>query len=196
MAGEFSAAKSEFNIGVDDLQLSDRERELASKILRPETFLSIAEGDRLVGYLAERLAMSGLSIPISQIQGFSAFTAQLDEVTAEENLTGPVGYSDLTTVGPSLSALPNGLYAVTHGCVSAGVAGTPYHMSLSINGAAASDDLACWHRNGDETSVSRGNLITLSSSDNNSITAKYRVGDASTGGWQRRWLQVIKISNL
>lgn len=193
MTDQFGGGKPGFKFGKDDLQLSDYELTLAAKILRPETMLQI--DDRFIGYLAERLVLSGLNLPISQIQGFSGFSAQFDEITTDENLSNQMTYTDLATVGPSLDDLENGLYAVTHGSVIAGTALTPYYMSLSINGASATDALACWHRNGDETSVSRGNLITLSD-DTNTIVAKYRTGDASTGGWQNRWLQAIKISNL
>lgn len=193
----FANPKSEFQLGEDDLQLSDYEREFASKLLRPETFLAIAEGDRLIGYLAERLAMSGLSIPISQIQGFTGFTAQSDEVITDQS-TASASFVNLATTGPSVSGVAPGVYLFIWGAAAyndSASSDAEAQICIDINGSDSTELARTEASAGERSSAVRATVKTLTATSS-TITCQYRALVAGTAFFSERWLIAIKISNL
>lgn len=182
--------------GEGNLELSDYERQLAQKLLRPETFLFI--DDRIIGYLAERLVLAGLNLPITQVQGFEAFTARSELVQTDETTTS-TAYTNLATTGPTLDGLPNGEYLILVGCFAkaSGGAAEGARMSIEVNGAAAADADSCISSSTGDVSVMRPTLKTLSSANDNTVVAKYRSTDGgSTATFSERTLVALKYQNI
>lgn len=179
-----------------DAELTDKERELLSKmfsnpLLFPREFKS---------WISNYLALNGLDIPISQIQGFTSFSANLSEVATNESLAaGTTTYSNLATVGPELTGLPDGQYLIGYGCnASRDTQQRTLYYSPSFNGAAASDNDAAQvdTNTTDYVTLVRFTTETLDAGGNNSITMKYRQSGASTvASYKNRWLVCLRIAN-
>lgn len=135
---------------------------------------------------AQWLEQRGLRTPVSQVVGFGQFLVQpaTDVLTSES--TSSATYVDLATVGPSLSTLGDGKYLVFFGFVVA--AGTNQGlMSISVNGASATDSLS--------TSTARAVAVTLSGGGANTIVSKYR-SPGGTCGFLNRWLLALRYANI
>jgi hypothetical protein len=130
------------------------------------------------GWLPEWIGQSGIDIPISQVIGFSQFTAQTAaRIITSEGRTSST-YGDLATVGPTLTDLPDGQYLVLFGT---GAAVTTVATTAVMNVQINSTVLAA----------------TLNNSGVNTLTAKYRSGDNATNSqFLNRWLIALKYSNL
>ena len=153
-----------------------------------------------LGDLRSFLEGSGFSIPISQIQGFSQFAAQYATVTTEQAITSDT-YADLGTAGPSLSNLPSGKYLFLYGAALEGRPtdnGTIAWMSVSVNGAAASDSDGIRQQGALAIPASRATIATLRT-PSNTVTAKYRWSSsgvpASNPTASYRWLVALKYAN-
>lgn len=146
-------------------------------------------------WMIDKVASSGFDVPISQVIGFTLFAPQEASVLTASEATTSTNYADLTTVGPTISGLPDGVYLVQHGCrAKASVAGNTAVQSVSANGAAASDSDAVMADVDQFVTVSAPVVVTLAAGGNNSITCKYRVS-AGTGTFHLRRLVVARISN-
>lgn len=165
---------------------------------RTDKFLSnpLEFPDAFKKWLLDWLAQNIPPIPVNQLLGFVQTRAYVaDDIPAFE-ATVSSSYDDLTTPGPILSGLADGSYLVFHGCEigsSDGFSAKGWE-SLSINGAAASDNNANRAFNGGtrkDTSF-RGDLMTLNAGGNNEIAMVYR---SSTGApnFGRRWLLAIRV---
>lgn len=148
-----------------------------------------------LGQLKFWLEQSGLNIPVAQILGFTQFTAKVaTQITTNETTTS-LTYTDLATVGPSLTALPNGSYLVLFSSEARNT--TPNDgavMSLSFNGGAAGDgDAAYTFANLVQTTI--GFTVVTLSSGANTIEAKYRADVGGTAEFQRRKLVAFKYAN-
>ena len=136
------------------------------------------------------------AIPVGQILGFSAFNALVAPTIqpATTETTVSTAYTNLTTVGPQVSAVPAGKYLILFGCLAANSTGSASLMALSVNGSAGTDDESCGTaQTGGVTSVMVAVAKTLTL-DSNTIVAKYRVV-GGTGSFLRRWLIALKYSN-
>lgn len=144
--------------------------------------------------LATWIGQSNLNIPITSVLGFSQFTAQNAPfiVTAETTASG--AYTDLATVGPTLTGLPGGMYLIMFGAVANNSgAGNQTYMSVQANSTAAVDADSC------ETSSATHQSIMMAVAKslpvgNNTVTAKYRVA-AGTGNFFNRWLLALRYAN-
>jgi hypothetical protein len=147
--------------------------------------------------LAFWLEQRGIHIPISQILGFSQFVLKYATVDAGEATTSTT-FTDLATVGPSLTGLSNGTYAVLFGCWGQSTDATqPARMSISVNGvAAAAGDGIQIPSSAAQMSSMRLIQETLSSGGNNSIAAKYCVaGGVNTATFAHRWIAALRVAN-
>jgi hypothetical protein len=147
--------------------------------------------------LAFWIEQRGLHIPVTQLIGFSQFTAQAAPFISSSESTTSTAYTALATAGPAITGLSDGRYLVMYGAlISTSSGGDRSIMSLSYNGAAASDSDACESRDTNLSSVSRTTTATLAGGGNNSITAKYRssVG-TSTATFASRWLVALRYGN-
>lgn len=146
-------------------------------------------------WMVDRVAVSGLNLPIGQIIGFSQFTVQSDFIETNESTTS-LPYTDLATVGPTLTGIPDGQYILGFGAQT-GVVTDSASMSVSVNGAAASDaDSATMGTSG----AIGGNIVrfissTMSTGGNNTVTAKYKTNNGTTIPFMRRWLIALKYAN-
>jgi hypothetical protein len=151
-------------------------------------------------WMIDRVATSGFDLPISQIVGFSQFTAQAAPTIGTSESTTSTTFTDLATVGPSLTGLPDGEYVFFFGAeADTATAGKIAAMALSINAAALGtppigDD--CESRSDQLVSISRAVTATLSNGGNNSVVAKYATDDALAAAFfSSRWLIALRYAN-
>lgn len=137
------------------------------------------------------------AIGIKNILGFSQFTAQAASPVATQETTSSTAYVDLATVGPTLTNLPDGQYIIVFGCAAANnTAGIGSRMSVQVNGTAAVDADNCLMSGAENSGLARVVVKTLNNSGNNTVTAKYRCGNAAaTAFFQVRWLVALKFTN-
>ena len=148
-----------------------------------------------LGELKTWLEQNPPTIPISQIVGFEQFTAKGDQITTEES-TASNTFTDLTTVGPSLTGLADGSYIVLFGASLQAVGGNIFQMGISINSDAVDGNHICETATTTNLSLAHGQLLTLSGGGNNSIVAKYRMNTGASAGHARyRWLIALRYSN-
>lgn len=150
-----------------------------------------------LGQLRTWLEQNPPAIPVTQILGFSQFTAQADRVsnTASES-TVSTTYTDLATVGPRLTGLPDGKYLVVFGAgAQTSVAGIGAVMSISVNGATPVDADGATVQSASIAGGTSAVLKTLSSGGNNTLSVQYRIDGAATGGWLLRWLIALRYAN-
>ena len=177
----------------EEKKLSTEERILMQKILSNPLYFPKEFKTWLNDYLAVNIPL----IPISQILGFSTFSASISTTTASFATTSNTYVT--SSSGPSISAIPNGKYIFIYGTLATNsTLDKINYFSPSVNSAVPSDNnAAIWGTN--PTNIHHGVtycfLSTLSSSNNNRIDMEYRV-DGGTGNWKSRWLALIKYSDL
>jgi hypothetical protein len=189
------SASSDF-FGKDDLQLSESERVLTDKILRPEAWLLSSQTDRLLGYIAERLAMGLLNIPLNQIAGFTSFKPYIATRVDTAQTTSSTSYTNLSTVGPELAGLPDGTYFVVYGASISTDTGDNGYYSPKINSTEAVDGNAVFKSASPRTEITGTLDAVIRGTDNdNTITMRYRVANgAAVATFQFRWLYAIRYA--
>lgn len=153
-------------------------------------------------YVMDWLQTQRLSIPIGQVFGFQQFlstqvTVYISNLTVTETTTSGA-YTDLTTVGPEITALPDGKYIVLV-CAAAFVSGsaTDGWMSYSANGDAANDGRGsrCATVNA-LSGIVMVSTVTLNNGGNNDLKAKYKSSDGATSAlFTNRCLLAIRYDN-
>lgn len=148
-------------------------------------------------WMIDKVVSSGFDLPISQIIGFAGFLAQEGNtiVTPTETTTSTT-YTDLATVGPSISGLTPGRYLIFFGNTSSTTSSSAQATtSVQVNATAASD--ADMLLNGSTTTVpvSRAILKDLAL-ESNTLTMKYKAFTAGTASFRDRWMIALKIANL
>lgn len=150
-----------------------------------------------LGELRSYMETSGFQLPISQVVGFTQFTAQYENVSNSEAITSST-YSDIATVGPEITNLPSGSYLLIYGAYLEGQpsSNTVAYCSPSVNGSTPSDSQAAIQQALYQVSVSAASLATLSN-DTNSVKLQYR---RSTSGPYNptatyRWLVALRYAN-
>lgn len=140
----------------------------------------------------------GQIIPnIDQIPGYSAQTPYSATPINVEETTTSTAYTDLTTPGPLLTKLPDGVYTISWGAASnTSVASTRTKMGISINGAAVDNNMQAYTLSTVAVGVSFTTSQTIQGqSGGNTIWCKYALGaTGATGTWGGRWLVAIRIS--
>lgn len=136
-------------------------------------------------------------LPVTQVIGFSQFTAQsaVDNTVADVN--GPNGVSGPST--PGLAGLPDGKYVVLWGCrASTTVTGDDAAMSLSVNGSAYSIDLSAATRSANRSSIATASIQTLNNNGSNSLASIYAYAGSGSGTaeFRDRWLIALKFANV
>lgn len=172
--------------------LTEKERQQVERFFGDPTIFPAIFRSWLVAYIEANPPL----LPISQITGFSQFTAKyatVQSVTGEN--TTSTTYTNLTTTGPELTGLPDGLYLVLHGCVShTSVAGSQARQSISVNGVTAVDDDATQCGVANNQSVMTAVIKTLDAGDN-TILCKYRCEGGAAGEFSYRFLIALKYAN-
>lgn len=152
-------------------------------------------------HLVDYIAVNQPQIPISQILGFAQFTAiaatPIGTSAASSESTASTSFTDLATVGPQLTGLADGKYVIIFGAsIRSATNGEDHYMSVDANGAGASDADALFGTNGNRYAAARAITKTLQNGGNNSLTAKYKTGNAASDVHaSHRWLLALKYAN-
>lgn len=174
--------------------VSDGDISLIKKTLsRPEVIQQVAPN--FFAYMVDYLSVNQPLVPISQISGFSQFTAKFDLVATAQS-TSSTSFVDLGTVGPQLTGLPRGSYVILFGAQYAKASGAT--MSVSLNGASADveDGATTAVNTGAGMSIMRAVAKTLTDPESNSVVVKYKSDDGGSSSWQNRWLIVLRYANI
>ena len=183
--------------------ITDADRELAKRILRPELF-----NEALMSYIVDYAAVNTLPIPVSMIEGYGLQAPYYNVVNTSETTTSTT-YADLATSGPTLTkgfsaastsdtqALSDGVYLIIYGFTGyCNNANNQAYMSLSLNSAAASDADAVYMTGTGAnipSSYCRATVQTLRNGNQNTGQAKYRV-TAGTGTYVSRFVIAFRIT--
>ena len=174
--------------------LTDFDYRVAACLLKLTNSLQLPKDT--LGYLVEYLSLNQPVIPVSQLSGFSSFNAQSARVETEES-TASGTYTDLATVGPQLTALPDGEYVVMYGCYGQNSGTSTARISLKVNSTEAIDAEAAVALVGatNVVSIMSAAIKTLSNNGNNTLTCRYRAG-SGTSTFGTRWLIAFKYAEL
>lgn len=150
----------------------------------------------------QKVALDGEPVPQSQIQGLASFNVTVANAVAALETTSATAYTDLSTVGPQLTGLRNGLYIVLFGAqMNISDTTEAARVSLSINSASASNNevLALAQSPGSGAalaiSTSRASSLTLSNDNNNSVKMVYKTDSGTSCGFSLRWMLAIRYGN-
>lgn len=153
----------------------------------------------LMAYIFDYIQTGRLQVPIGQVFGFQKFlstqvaTYPSDFLGGSESTTS-TAYTDLATVGPTLTGLPAGKYVVfIRGVGDVDAAGHAGYMSISVNGSSPSDDDAIWVQTANFVTGTSFSLQTLSQASNQ-IVAKYRAA-SGTVFFQDRFMVALRYDN-
>lgn len=147
-------------------------------------------------WLTSYLELNPPLLPISQIAGFSGFTAQSARVSAGESTTSGT-YAAIT--GPDITGLPAGQYLVLFGAsnVRSSVAGGIQYMGVRVNSTDPTDAEAAYAEasvGGSGSSGISAAIVKTLTTKNNSLSCRYRVS-AGTGSYANRFIIALRISN-
>ena len=173
----------------DEAHLTRAEEEFIRRYLsRPESF-----PQEFWGAVLQKVLLDLDKIPGSQIVGLAQFLPRVADIIAPSSgeSTTSTSFVDLTTVGPSLNDLSDGTYMLLFGAQCQATAPSVAVMSVSLNGAAATDADSLV-TDATNTSTTRLVIADLRNNNNNAIVAKYRSSGGATCSFLRRWLVAIK----
>ena len=146
-----------------------------------------------LGELRTWLEQNPPAITIQSIVGYSQTTPQSATDVVPNETTTSLTFTDLATAGPTLTNLPDGNYLFIWGAAMTQSSSAGY-MGLKINSTEATDNESAVNGAASIIPGARALVKRLSNGGNNTVTCRYRV-DGGTGGWQRRWLHAIRVSN-
>lgn len=176
--------------GIETL-LSPEELQLQQRLFSaPETL-----PDAFKSWVVNYIAVNGSPIPPSQVLGLRSSRAVQSQILTSES-TASTTYTDLATVGPTISGLSDGTYLLTFGCIFNSAAGGDGYMSVSSNAATPSDNDAAFANASaaGRFNIVRAVLVTLSNQNNNSVNMQYRV-TSGTNSFRYRWLIAQRVGN-
>lgn len=135
-------------------------------------------------------------LPITQVPGFALFTARAAPTIAADQSTASTSPTSLSTAGPTLTSLSNGLYLMLFGASGDIVGGgnpTGY-MGIKVNSTEPTSAAALYF---DSASRAPGAFIALAtlSAGNNTLLARYWTSGTGTVECKNRWLVVLRYAN-
>jgi hypothetical protein len=147
-------------------------------------------------YMVQYLALNQPPISISQVIGFSGFSAQFDsEQDSNVETTASTSFTDLATVGPLITGLPDAEYMLIYASVAKNsLLNDAARIAPEVNSTVATIADAA------ETQLtSYGSIVgfakkSLANGGNNTVTLKYATS-AGTASFYRRRLIALKIAN-
>lgn len=155
-----------------------------------------------LGDLLAYIELNPPKIPLAQIQGYISnepYTAT--PVNPEQSTTSLGTFVDLTTVGPSLSGLPDGTYIVTWGSImSTTVAANRAQMGVSVNGGAVDTTVLAATNSPSAVGSTGQRSITVqmaAGSGGSTVVCKYRLAlttPAGTATFGNRYLSAVRVS--
>lgn len=150
-----------------------------------------------LGELRTWLEQNPPAITIQSIVGFTGFTGRSADLSTTETTTSTT-YTNLATVGPQLSGLPDGSYLVWFGAKMAiGTDLEQGRMSIALNGVALGDTHCVATQSSKLGSLSHAvGVNTGAAGGNNTLTAKYKSSNAAvTATFENRFLIALKFAN-
>lgn len=191
-----STTSSNPNFAQSPLDFQPTAREIALREWLLRDVLTTPAYKDFAGWVNGRILVDGSEIPISQISGFSGFTAQAATPVITSEGTTSTTFTNLATTGPELTGLADGQYVFIFGCSSVNSGAATAQMSLSYNGAAPSGSDSADNSVNVFSGTARAVTKTLSNGGNNTVTCKYMSSSgASTATFYNRWLVGIKFAN-
>lgn len=187
------ADKATFSLDSDDPYLSPDERKVVRRLLsHPEDF-----PQEFWSAVNQKVALDGEPIPASQIQGGKTLPFYEATIINSLETTTSTTFTDLSTIGPTLTNLSDGSYLVIGEASCHNDTDTLVSiMALQINDTAPSGDSTTLFTAGTSSTQGAGVLLVdLRNNNNNTLTCKYRVNGASTGTWFHRRLYAFKVGN-
>lgn len=203
MADPIAAATQQLGVGKEQVQVTEWfQKQLLAALSDPLFNVSKA----FETWIIDRVAFSGLNVPIGQIVGYSLAAGQaapkVDNVTAEAHTTSAVYAAPNVSggAGPVLTDLSDGSYLVLFGGSGGGdfANNVTYHMGVSVNGSTPVDaESAEWGSDRGNTSGVMAVIAVLAAGGtSNVLTAVYRSSDGTDRGNVRyRWITAIKLAN-
>lgn len=147
--------------------------------------------DEFKSWVGDWFATNIPKIPISQVYGFKVHSVKTAPPISAEESTSSTSYTDLATVGPTLSSLANGFYLVLFGADVWVDPTNVKYMGVSIDGAAVDPSTEAAMEVGNSGRVF---LADLSQGNHqHTLQAKYRVA-SGTQSFADRWLSVLKVA--
>lgn len=155
--------------------------------------------DEALQGLRNWLEINPPTLPISQIVGFSQFTANAAR-TPDESTTTSTTYADPTSgvAGPEVDSLPDGHYVCFFGASTTGISSdnTVTFTTVEVNGVVPSDDLSAIEAQQDlHASVSGAVLLDLKGGGNNTVKLVYRTTTGTGVDIRSRWIVMLRYSN-
>lgn len=173
--------------------VSDADLQFVSRAFgNPNLIAQVAP--QFLSYIVSYIEQAGLLIPVSQVPGFNNFTAQTHRVETEQS-TASTSYTDLSTVGPTLTGLPDGKYVFFYGCYASNGSAASSRISLKVNSTEAVDADAAVAVSSTAVSIATAVVKDLDNNGVNTVTCRYRAG-SGTSSFGTRWLIALRYSNL
>lgn len=148
-----------------------------------------------LGQLRTWLEQNPPAIPVTQILGFSQFTAASAPYIGTTETTTSLSFSDLATVGPTISGLSDGQYIIMFGAAASAASGDEADMGIQINGANVDPTQTVVTLSTSFTPAAMAVVTRLSGGGNNTIVAKYLSLKGGTASFGRRWMIALRFSN-
>lgn len=143
----------------------------------------------LMAYILDYVQTSRLIIPIGQVFGFTNFTAFFDDVSTQESTTSATA-TDLATVGPTITGLPDGTYVVLFGASCRNTTGSA-EAYLVIDGNVTGDPCKAG-ANTEFFSASRHVAVTFTGGGSHTLSMKYRQNGGGTAEFYGRELIALR----
>ena len=192
---------SAYDVHGTSVSKDGKEKQELRQVIRDElrSYLQDPLGfpEEFKGWLPEWITQVGIDLPISQVIGFSGFTFNVAPRVNTSEGTSSATYTNLTTVGPQLTGLPDGQYFIIFGCTAGSGAARDLSMSVKINATEAIDDDRLFLAN-TTTTLSNVSAIskTLAGGGNNTILSRYKTSSGAAVQVSQRWLAALKFANV
>ncbi len=160
--------------------------------------------DKFLNWLPNHLTLNPPDINIDQINGYQENSSSGAQTITVEETTTSASYTNLTTLGPTLTKLEDGLYVVSYG-MSAKInnVNTRAKANIAINGFAsdANSPQVYTSNAGGMVGCSATATVRLEGGvAGNTLQLQYAVGvaggtPANTGTFGQRYLNASRIAN-
>ena len=182
--------RPESKAGPEAYLSSDERKALQRSLSFPEDL-----PPKFKSWLIDFIAVNIPQIPVSQIVGFNQ-VEQVEVFSATTNAsTGSITSTTYGSTGPTVSALRAGSYTIIFGAlVSPGAIQETGRISVSLNGAAPSDDDAIWFNGVSPAEVPATRAVVKSlTGTTNTVALQYRSTGGQSVAFSRRWVVVQRI---
>jgi len=148
-------------------------------------------------WLVSYLEANPPQIPIAQVLGFSAFTANYAQQSLSSAITVANAWQTLSNTGPSLLNLPKGKYVLLYGCNYDATGGATGYMGYCLNGASVpSAFVVIAPVNVERFMLMKADVIDLPlDSVPNTVEFKYQSTQVGPS-FANRWVLALKYANL